>query len=154
MEIMELGSSIEGYEMQYIKVWHIITTVNIYCLKQPDSHPGPQNDEVVGQQEDSNEETCTQNQSLQRMSILSSHAKWGLEVMMYFVYVLVDALVMQSLVGKVMPCVLYNSTAKAAQSKLIPYWYLFITVWDVKELREGVSTQDQRELYTEVIEHQ
>ena len=90
--------------------------MDLHCLQQTDSHPQPYHDQVVTEQQDANKESCAQyfntgregsgtshvhtllstlTDSFHRVSILCHHAKWGLEMMMNFVDILVNGMMME-----------------------------------------------------------
>lgn len=52
--------------------------MDIDGLQQAKRHPGPQEEDVVTEDQDSDEETSTQDDGLSRMSILCLHAKGSL----------------------------------------------------------------------------
>ena len=47
--------------MKHIQIGYVVTTVNINSFKQSNCDPEPQDDEVIGQQQDAPEESHTQN---------------------------------------------------------------------------------------------
>lgn len=53
--------------------------MDINGLQQTKGHPGPQEEDVVTKNHDSNEETSTQDDSLSWMSVFCLHAKRSLE---------------------------------------------------------------------------
>lgn len=53
--------------------------MDINGLQQAESHPGPQEEDVVTEDHDADEETSSQDECLSGMGVLCLHAKWRLE---------------------------------------------------------------------------
>ena len=52
-------TSIEWNEMERVEPGDVVSTVHINGLKEADSHPHPQEDQVVAEQKDANEEASS-----------------------------------------------------------------------------------------------
>lgn len=150
---MEFGATIEWNQMEHIQVGYIIAAVNIDGFKQSDCDPQPQDDEVVRQEQDAPEESHTQDQCLCRVSVFCCHAKRRLKMMVNLMDMLVDTFIMQSLVQKIMPCILNHSAAKHTQGQVVPRRHFFPAVWYTKHLSEDIGATYERELNDKVIEH-
>lgn len=102
---MERCSSVEGDEVEGVE-GDVVSGVDIDGLDEPDGHPGPEENQVVAEEKDAPHEAHTKDHGLQRVSIFSDHAERSLEVVMDFVDVFVNALVVETSVKEVMPCIL------------------------------------------------
>jgi len=61
---------------------------------------------------DSDEKTHSQDESFQRVRVLGSHAKWSLEIVVYFMDKLVDSAVMERTMEEIMPSVFYQGASQ------------------------------------------
>lgn len=57
---------------------YCVLPVDINGLQEAERHPGPQEEDMVAEDHDSNEETSTQDEGLSRVSVLSLHAERSL----------------------------------------------------------------------------
>lgn len=59
--------------------WSLVLPVDINGLQQPKRHPGPQEEDVVAEDHNSNKETSTEDDGLSWVGVFCLHAKWSLE---------------------------------------------------------------------------
>lgn len=59
--------------------WSRGLPVDINGLQQPKRHPGPQEEDVVAEDHNSNKETSTEDDGLSWVGVFCLHAKWSLE---------------------------------------------------------------------------
>lgn len=93
VEVMEASASVEWNQMQGVQR-NVIATVYINSFHQTESDPGPEHNNMIAEDHDANEESCSQNDGLERVGILSLHAKRSSEVVMDFMDVFIDSAVM------------------------------------------------------------
>lgn len=59
--------------------WSLVLPVDINGLQQPKRHPGPQEEDMVAEDHNSNKETSTEDDGLSWVGVFCLHAKWSLE---------------------------------------------------------------------------
>lgn len=151
VEVMETGTGVEWDQVERVPR-DVITAVDIDGLQQAKRHPGPQEEDVVTEDQDSDEETSTQDDGLSRMSVLCLHAKGGRELMVDFVDVFINPAMMQQAMQKIVPGVFNNGTAEALSQDEGPARHGVPVIRDVEKLSEIVGSTDQRQLDEEMIE--
>lgn len=122
VEVMEPRPGVEWDQMHWVER-DVIAAVHINGLQKTEGHPGPQEENVVTEDHDSNEKPGSQDQGLQWVGVFSLHAKRGSELVVDLVDVFVDAAMVQEAVEEVMPGVLDNCTAKALPQDVRPAWH-------------------------------
>lgn len=59
--------------------WSRVLPVDINGLQQPKRHPGPQEEDVVAEDHNSNKEPSAEDDGLSWVGVFCLHAKWSLE---------------------------------------------------------------------------
>lgn len=79
LQLCSLNTALKNRWLAFSCIQQRVLPVDVNGLQQPKSHPGPQEEDVVTEDHDSNKETSTEDDGLSRVGVLCLHAKWSLE---------------------------------------------------------------------------
>lgn len=118
MIVMERSTAIERQKLKRVHVGKVIAAVNFSGLKHAHEEPGPEEEEMIEEEDHRNEEANTESESLHGVSILGGKSERDIVLVMKFVPDTVDRLVMQSAVSPVVPAILHQQSAEELRQEV------------------------------------